>query len=628
MEFVFNIPEFADIDDALSREWIETDQLGNYASSTIVGLNTRKEHGLFVIRREQSAVPFVLLSHLQEEIHDGDKMCSFFNEEYEFKTLLEGAGAQLQFRLDPYPTFIYQCGSSVLEKSVFLVKEKSRLVIRYHFQGECGENTRLIIRPFFAFRPINEVCNPAVFLNQEVFIVDNHFRFLPYPEVPEVFMFHSGGQFISASMWYHYFKYRTETDPALSTEDLLNPGFFEIPLTGENEIFLSIGFQETSLDQIREWEHDEKAKRKSQHGADGSWDDLGEMYRKRLKMFSYKPNEKSTFYLGNFPFGDIHLYHHLFIIQKLMKGGIEAEQAHKFYRSIRYLFKTGELPKILSGEYDGFMVNNLVPFRIILFLYNYHNLYDRPNVLAKSLSMIQEIIQLIQKNRLPFYHLNKHQFLETIVQESDDRPKMHMETLKPKDQDFVLNTYWYNSLRIASQLSTLLSMRNTKFEKVAEKIHEQFIAKYSPIFPDSGLIDHSYPLHPSMIVALTLPFRMLNRSQSKKLFKALVQEFLTSKGIKYPIEVAGNTRFIVAPFLIGDFLEAWQNVMSENKRFFIVFHKLIRSWDAVLQRGMLGFLPEMFLLQPASDFSLQTSAMSTSEAFYLLRKVESLRAMY
>ena len=38
----------ADLDQASSHEWLETNGLGGFASSTICGLNTRRYHGLLV----------------------------------------------------------------------------------------------------------------------------------------------------------------------------------------------------------------------------------------------------------------------------------------------------------------------------------------------------------------------------------------------------------------------------------------------------------------------------------------------------------------------------------------------------------------------------------------------------
>ena len=36
----------SNFDDAIRKEWIVTNGLGGYASSTILGINTRKYHGL------------------------------------------------------------------------------------------------------------------------------------------------------------------------------------------------------------------------------------------------------------------------------------------------------------------------------------------------------------------------------------------------------------------------------------------------------------------------------------------------------------------------------------------------------------------------------------------------------
>jgi len=42
-----------DLDAAVRREWLETNGLGGFASSTIIGLNTRRYHGLLVAATKQ-----------------------------------------------------------------------------------------------------------------------------------------------------------------------------------------------------------------------------------------------------------------------------------------------------------------------------------------------------------------------------------------------------------------------------------------------------------------------------------------------------------------------------------------------------------------------------------------------
>src|SRR3989442_13577613 len=57
------------LDDLLSREWLTTNHLGGYASSTIPGLNTRKYHGLLVAAIAPPVHRMVLLSRGEEAIH-------------------------------------------------------------------------------------------------------------------------------------------------------------------------------------------------------------------------------------------------------------------------------------------------------------------------------------------------------------------------------------------------------------------------------------------------------------------------------------------------------------------------------------------------------------------------------
>src|SRR5262247_1428199 len=57
-----------DLEKALSREWIETNGLGGFASSTIAGLNTRRYHGLLVTATSPPVGRTVLLSKLEETL--------------------------------------------------------------------------------------------------------------------------------------------------------------------------------------------------------------------------------------------------------------------------------------------------------------------------------------------------------------------------------------------------------------------------------------------------------------------------------------------------------------------------------------------------------------------------------
>ena len=56
------------LDEGLKKEWIITNGIGGFSSSTIIGANTRKYHGLLVAPLTPPARRFLVLSKLDESI--------------------------------------------------------------------------------------------------------------------------------------------------------------------------------------------------------------------------------------------------------------------------------------------------------------------------------------------------------------------------------------------------------------------------------------------------------------------------------------------------------------------------------------------------------------------------------
>jgi len=63
----------SDVDEALKKEWLVTNGLSGYASSTVLGINTRKYHGLLVASLNPPTDRKVLLTQLNEEIQVNGK---------------------------------------------------------------------------------------------------------------------------------------------------------------------------------------------------------------------------------------------------------------------------------------------------------------------------------------------------------------------------------------------------------------------------------------------------------------------------------------------------------------------------------------------------------------------------
>ena len=70
MEFT---KEDLNLENGLEKEWLITNGIGGYSSSTIIGANTRKYHGLLVAPLTPPARRFLILSKLDESIEINEK---------------------------------------------------------------------------------------------------------------------------------------------------------------------------------------------------------------------------------------------------------------------------------------------------------------------------------------------------------------------------------------------------------------------------------------------------------------------------------------------------------------------------------------------------------------------------
>src|SRR5215469_6191468 len=97
-------------EDATSREWLETNGMGGFACSTIIGLNTRRYHALLTAATNPPVGRVVLLSKLEETlVINGDRIDLSANQ---YPGVVYPRGFELleSFRLDPFPVSTYRVG--------------------------------------------------------------------------------------------------------------------------------------------------------------------------------------------------------------------------------------------------------------------------------------------------------------------------------------------------------------------------------------------------------------------------------------------------------------------------------------------------------------------------------------
>jgi predicted glycogen debranching enzyme len=225
IEFVENVCR--DLKEATAREWLETNGLGGFASSTVAGLNTRRYHGLLVAATRPPVGRAVLLSKLEETLVVGG--CRYELSANRYSGVVHPQGHKLlsRFRLDPFPVFTYRAEGFELEKSVVMLHGENTTCVRYVLRrgAEDGEtDVRLEVRPLIAFRDYHALTHENGALDSRVVVEEGLLSVMPYEGLPALHLAHTQGEVEAAGYWYRNFVYTEEQARGLdSTEDLFSP---------------------------------------------------------------------------------------------------------------------------------------------------------------------------------------------------------------------------------------------------------------------------------------------------------------------------------------------------------------------------------------------------------------------
>ena len=236
----FDKRELANLEYSLDREMLATDRRGGYMSTTIVGCNTRKYHGLMVAPIDQSDRTYVLLSSLDETIVQHDQSFNLALHRYEGVYEPRGHKYITDFEYTPTPTIPYRVGGVILKKELLWIHNRTQLMIRYTLVDAHSETT-LRLRPLLAFRDKHALSKANMEADGRAYPIPYGVKCRLYEGFPWLHMQldKEDAEFIAAPDWYYNFEYRKELARGYEGhEDLLTTGYFEFKIKkGESVIF-------------------------------------------------------------------------------------------------------------------------------------------------------------------------------------------------------------------------------------------------------------------------------------------------------------------------------------------------------------------------------------------------------
>lgn len=227
-----------EFDVAQSREWLETNGLGGFASGTISGSNSRRYHGLLTAATEPPLGRLLLLSKLEETVILNGERFELSCNRYPGTVFPKGFHFLTSFRLDPFPIWEYEVGGVRITKSLFMPHGRNATVCRWEVSSS-SDSIVLEVRPLVAFRNHHHLRSTSDHFSfrqtdtQNVMIEMADFQ-------TRLQLSHSASELIATGEWYRNFEYSIEEERGFDfRENLYQPFILRFDLSQRADVVAS-----------------------------------------------------------------------------------------------------------------------------------------------------------------------------------------------------------------------------------------------------------------------------------------------------------------------------------------------------------------------------------------------------
>jgi predicted glycogen debranching enzyme len=235
--------ELSDFDNSITKEWVITNGLGGYASSTVLGINSRKYHGLLVAALNPPGDRTVCLEKLDEEIALGDRSYQLGSNEFKDASYPTGFKFLEEFSLSPLPQFIYSIDEVTVAKTIFMFYEENETIAIYKCQNKGELEATFRITPLITCRHFHTVLSRDASTTKFSLKANGSHRiqleFVSPNATIDILL--TEGEFVKKPNWIEKIYYREEASRGESSiSDSYQPGYFQTIIPPNSEKVFAI----------------------------------------------------------------------------------------------------------------------------------------------------------------------------------------------------------------------------------------------------------------------------------------------------------------------------------------------------------------------------------------------------
>jgi predicted glycogen debranching enzyme len=545
MSILFDKSITQNFDEATRREWLETNGLGGWASSTIAGAHTRRYHGLLVAATKPPVGRMVFLSKLDETLALNGQRFELGCNRYPGAVHPRGFEYLQAFEKSLFPIFEYEAGGIKLRKTIAAVNDENTTLILYEVL-KTPANCSLELRPFIAYRDYHSMTHANEAIRRDVNFDDGIFRSQPYDGVPELFISVPGAAFEAQPDWYRNFEYSIEQYRGLDyREDLFTHGVFKINLKAGDKLGIIISTKNPAGRDAFKVFASEKRRREKLLDSSSSKDEFSKILTLAADQFVVKRGEDlKTLIAGYHWFSDWGRDTMISLPGICLVTG-RYDDAKKILRAFAQSASQGMLPNRFpdAGEQPEY---NTVDATLWFFVAIYKYLQatgDEKFVRDELMPILRDIIAWHDRGTRYRIHTDTDGLLyagEPGVQLTWMDAKVGDWVVTPRQGKAVeINALWYNALMIFAELSkrfgnTIEAKQfSTRAAQVKERFGEVFWNESAGYLYDYVDGEHQdAALRPNQIFALSLPFPLLEGDKARKVLKIVEEKLYTPVGLR------------------------------------------------------------------------------------------------
>ena len=144
-----------ELKDCLNKEWILSNGTGGFCSSSVIGANTRRYHGLLIAPLMPPAQRHLLVSKLDESIVVNDEEYNLFTNVCE-NYISDGYKYLESFEKEFLPVFTYKVNDIKIVKTISMIYGRNTVVVQYKIKNGKNE-AKLKLAPIINFRDFHQM---------------------------------------------------------------------------------------------------------------------------------------------------------------------------------------------------------------------------------------------------------------------------------------------------------------------------------------------------------------------------------------------------------------------------------------------------------------------------------------